>query len=62
MKTTTRIIAAAALIAASPFAFAQARGLKRSDLSQHDMSIPGGQAAPGPCQMIDASLFNPTNS
>src|SRR5262245_35659149 len=41
---TTRIIAAAALIAASPFAFAQAPGLKRIDLSQHDMSIPGREA------------------
>ena len=41
---TTRIIAAAALIAASPFAFAQARGLKHIDLSQHDMSIPGREA------------------
>jgi hypothetical protein len=42
---TSRILAAAALIVASALALdlalAQAPGIKRTDLQQHDLSIPG---------------------
>ena len=45
MKMTTRIITVAALIAASDLALhvarAQLPGIKRTDLQQHDLSVPG---------------------
>jgi quercetin dioxygenase-like cupin family protein len=48
MKTTTRVAAMAALIAASflapPMAQAQQAGVKRTDLQRHDLSAPGREA------------------
>jgi hypothetical protein len=48
---TTRIMALAVLIVASGLAlhaaWAQQPGIKRTDLMQHDLSVPGTRGRPG---------------